>query len=348
MHKKIIAIITHPLQYNYGGLLQAYALSTVLKQYSDDVIVLRHSDASLKDYIKKLIEKISLFHKFKRTNINEKSFIYVDLEHKLQKQGVNTIVIGSDQVWRREFALNNFTFGQFLSDKSAMNIWAYGASFGKDIWEYTPDETKLITNLIKKFNGVSVRELSGIELCKKYIGIDAKWVLDPTMLLVKNDYLKFITTKSSKNIFVYLLDYENHFNQKMIQKTKEIYKRPIEKTFLIKNKFFKRITPTLSVQGWLSKIYNSELVLTDSFHGCVFCIILNKPFFVLENEKGGNTRIESLLNCFNLKNRIVKNDEDINRNLKIDWDSVNNIMNKMRKDSLDYIYQMINMSHDKN
>lgn len=149
MHKKIIAIITHPLQYNYGGLLQAYALSTVLKQYSDDVIVLRHSDASLKDYIKRLIEKISLFHKFKRTNINEKSFIYVDLEHKLQKQGVNTIVIGSDQVWRREFALNNFTFGQFLSDKSAMNIWAYGASFGKDIWEYTPDETKLITNLIK-------------------------------------------------------------------------------------------------------------------------------------------------------------------------------------------------------
>lgn len=70
-----------------------------------------------------------------------------------------------------------------------------------------------------------------------------------------------------------------------------------------------------------------------------FCLILNKPFFVLENEKGGNTRIESLLNCFNLKNRIVKNDEDINRDLKIDWNSVNKTMNRMRKDSLDYIYQ---------
>lgn len=348
MKKGVIAIITHPLQYNYGGLLQAYALSTVLKRYSNEVIVLRNSNASLKDCVKRLIEKTSLFHKFKRTNINEKSFIYTDLENKLQKRGVSTVVVGSDQVWRREFALNNFTFGQFLSDKSVMNIWAYGASFGKEIWEYTPDETKLITSLIKKFNGVSVRELSGVELCKKYIGIDAKWVLDPTMLLLKDDYLKFITAQSTKNIFVYLLDYENNFNQKIMQKAKEVYKLPIERTFLIKNKFLKRITPTLSVQGWLSKIYNSELVLTDSFHGCVFCLILNKPFFVLENEKGGNTRIESLLNCFNLKNRIVKNDEDINRNLKIDWDFVNNTMNEMRKNSLGYISQMIKISHDKN
>lgn len=105
MNKKgVIAIITHPLQYNYGGLLQAYALSMVLKRYSNEVIVLRHSNASLKDCVKRLIEKTSLFHNFKRTNINEKSFIYTDLENKLQKRGVSTVIVGSDQVWRREFA----------------------------------------------------------------------------------------------------------------------------------------------------------------------------------------------------------------------------------------------------
>lgn len=341
MQKKI-AIITHPLQYNYGGILQAFALSHILSKYGT-VFVLKKT-SNIKDILKCILELLQPFHIFKRLHIKERPISFKSLYKKLQRLNIDTLVIGSDQVWRPDFVRNYMTFGQFLPINSSIKLFAYAASFGNNQWDFTEEQTKQLQLEVRKFYQISVREQSGIKLCQKYLHTDAQWVLDPTLLLEKNIYLDFIQIKNNKqNFFCYLLDDRNKFNKEIINKiTKETgYK--LDLLTLNKNKILKRIQPTPSVPEWLSKIYNSKIVLTDSFHGCAFCILFNKTFFVLENETGGNERIHSLLHLFQLESRIIRSSNySFNEKQKIDWERVNKILTQERKKSLLFIKETIN------
>lgn len=83
---------------------------------------------------------------------------------------------------------------------------AYAASFGTEEWEYTGEQTNNCAALLKKFNAVSVRESSGVQLCSDNFGVKAEHVLDPTMLLCKEDYIKLFkdynTAQSDGNLSV--------------------------------------------------------------------------------------------------------------------------------------------------
>ena len=81
------------------------------------------------------------------------------------------------------------------------------------------------------------------------------------------------------------------------------------------------------------------MVITDSFHGCVFSIIFNKPFWVIANKQRGLARFESLLSLFDLESRIVSDDQNnhLNWSEDIDWNSVNNKRKKLQNKSLDFL-----------
>lgn len=336
---KKIAIITHPLQYNYGGVLQAFALSSILSKYGK-VCVIRNTK-SIKDVVKYLLDWLVPFHRFKHRYIKEKFVSFNNLEDKLKRLDIDVVVIGSDQVWRASYAIENMTFGQFLSNDSPIRLIAYAASFGTNQWEFNDSQTEQLQNEIRKFSCISVREQSGVDLCSRYLNAKAQWVLDPTLLLDKKYYMKFVKTEKVHNkCFCYLLDYENFFNRSMMNQMAKELGCEVDKVHLVKNKLLKRILPTLTISGWLSKIYNAKMVLTDSFHGCVFCIIFNKSFFVLENEKGGNDRIYSLLKLLRLENRIVKGtvrDNFFRDTPDIDWQSVSRILTIEREKSMLFI-----------
>ena len=99
---------------------------------------------------------------------------------------------------------------------------------------------------------------------------------------------------------------------------------------LSKNKIIKRVQRTYSLKDWISFIYNSDFIITDSFHGCVFSILFKKEFLVLTNNIGGNARIDSLLNLFDLKERKIVQGESFDKiNIKnINWEKVELILNK--------------------
>lgn len=334
-----IVIITHPLQYNYGGVLQAFALSSVLSKYGN-VCAIRNS-RNLKDIIKYLLDWFVPFHRFKHLHIKEKIISFNNLEDKLKRLDVDVVVIGSDQVWRASYAIENMTFGQFLSTDSPIQLIAYAASFGTNQWEFNDSQTEQLQNEIRKFSCISVREQSGVDLCSRYLNAKAQWVLDPTLLLDKQDYMHFVKSDKIYNkCFCYLLDYENSFNRGMMNQMAKELECEVDKVHLVKNKLLKRILPTLSIPGWLSKIYNARMVLTDSFHGCVFCIIFNKPFFILENKKGGNDRIYSLLKMFRLENRIITGtvrENFFKEATNIDWQSVSRILTLEKEKSMLFI-----------
>ena len=99
-------------------------------------------------------------------------------------------VVGSDQVWRPNY--NPFMKAMFLgiTEREDVKRIAYAASFGTSKWEFSPQMTSECAVLAKKFDMITVREKSGVDLCREYFGVEATWVLDPTMLLNREDYEK--------------------------------------------------------------------------------------------------------------------------------------------------------------
>ena len=326
-----ICIFSLALHSNYGGILQAYALQTVLQRMGHEVIVINKiltaSKPRLIEIIKRMILKIlgrdvvvfserkrireapivnkSLLD-FRRKYIHE---VFIDNLCDIRQYDIDCIVVGSDQIWRAKYFKEQWSEqmeNAFLSFTKGWNVKriSYAASFGVNEWDFDNAETERILDAIKQFNAVSVREESGVNLLRDK-QIDSKVVLDPTLLLSKDDYVKLFETahvpQSKGNILVYLLD------------PKESQKRVINKleaethlvSFFVNNKGISETAPVEdrilpSVETWLRGFYDAEYIITDSFHACVFSIIFNKPFVVFGNKVRGLSRFESLLSQFGL------------------------------------------------
>lgn len=335
-----IGIITLPLNANYGGILQAYALQTILKKLGHNVehIEIKHKRMVLPSFpksvfiyakrvIKKMIGRWNYPIMWERY-VNEveepiclkntSKFISTQLNVRLIKSfsdinrtDYEAFVVGSDQIWRPIYfkPIQN-AFLAFAKDWNVKRI-AYAPSFGVDVCEYTNTELLECSKLIKKFDIVTIREDSGIKLCNLFWGIDkCQKVLDPTMLLKKDDYLKLIkdTPCSNGDIMLYVLDFNCNTEKLISQILKIISGEPFivgSKYSNLKEDIKDRIQPP--VEKWLAGFRDAKFVITDSFHACVFSIIFNKPFVVLGNHKRGMSRFNSLLNEFKLQNRLVSN-----------------------------------------
>lgn len=332
-----IGILTLPLHTNYGGILQAYALQTVLGRMGHEVEVIDtpniKSSPSLwtigKRIIKKLLgRKVSLFLEKKYNKefpiISQYTQLFVDkyihrkvvnTPEELQEDDFDAIVVGSDQIWRPKYygKIEN-AYLKFAKDWNIKRI-AYAASFGTDEWEYTPHQTARCGELLRMFDAASVREASGVGLCKEYFGVEAKHVLDPTMLLNKEDYIKLIETagtpKSKGTLLNYILDDTPEKRALIEQIAKDKGLVPFRVNSRVEDHnapLEERIQPP--VEQWLRGFYDAEFVVTDSFHACVFSILFNKPFVVIGNKERGMARFNSLLRLFDLGNRMIVNLDD--------------------------------------
>ena len=97
-----------------------------------------------------------------------------------------------------------------------------------------------------------------------------------------------------------------------------------------------------SVEQWLKAFRDAEMVITDSFHGTVFSIIYNKPFWVVLNDTRGVARFHSLLDKFGLANRIVENPNEIDWSAPIDWYLVNTIRKEFAEVSKSVFFSALN------
>lgn len=358
-----IGILTLPLHTNYGGILQAYALQTVLERMGHEVMVIDTPNIkptpSLFTLSKRLIKRlfgkrVGVFFEWKHNKeypiISQYTQPFVDkyihrkvvnTPDELKKEDFDAIVVGSDQIWRPIYYKNiENAYLAFAKDWDIKRI-AYAASFGTDDWEYSKNQTVVCKELLKIFDAVSVRESSGIQLCKEHFFVDALHLLDPTMLLDKDDYIKQINikdiTKSTGNLLIYILD-ETKEKRDLIEYTSKKYNL---KSFKVNSRvddwsapINERIQP--SVEQWLRGFYDAKLIVTDSFHACVFSILFNKPFFVIANEKRGYTRFSSLLNLFNLNDRLINNVTDINYSKEIHWEKVNKNLETLKMNSINF------------
>lgn len=332
-----IAILTLPVYSNYGGILQCYALQTVLERMGHKVQVLKKPQYGYSYYA---IYPLAVCKRlFKRFVLGKKNAIF-KAPHQIVRQHTNrfihqyihlyikktwtaqiashfdAIVVGSDQIWRPAyFHPIEQAFLSFLEGCKIKRI-AYAASFGMDdCQEYTSEQLQECSRLLKMFNAISVRETSGIKVCHDSFGVNAVQMLDPTLLLSVEDYRELIkkgeTYPSNGNMLVYILDRtaEKEILVNKIAKEKRLT------PFWLSNEEENESLPLEKrmkqpVEQWLRSFDDADFVLTDSFHGCVFSILFQKSFIAWGNNQRGITRFISLLQLFGLNSRLINSLEE--------------------------------------
>ncbi|MUP39636.1 polysaccharide pyruvyl transferase family protein [Labilibaculum euxinus] len=351
-----VGVLTLPYDANYGWILQHYALLNSLNECGYNPISIqrkwnKQDNRSMIYHIKKWVYYNILtknIYSFYKNNITPKTEIYDTQESikGLSKYKLDAVVVGSDQVWRTEFTsgVGDNYFLDFIDSKHTSKI-AYAASFGIDEWKEGVEKTEKIKSLLEDFTYISVRENTGIDLCKNHFNLEVESVIDPTLLLDKDQYNKLLvgTTECFKKptLVTYILDY----NKDKSDVVKQVSNKLNLKVFDLYPKKKRICNYYKSVKTWLRAYRDSDFVVTDSFHGTVFSIIYNKPFITIANKERGLTRFTSLLNIVGLSSRLIFTLEDIlDNNLiteEIDYSKVNSIVKKQQEKSLSLFHKYI-------
>lgn len=368
-----IAIMTQPLGHNYGGIMQAFALQQVLKDLGHEVITIdRQPD--VKSKIRKTLSitkhtALKIIGRKKTAPIDESQQLIIlqntlrftkqhikktapitstrDIKTHFSENSYDAVIVGSDQTWRPIYSPNILNFYlDFLQDHKIKRI-AYATSFGVDHWEYSLQQTLKCKKLAQRFDAISVRESSGVELCRQNLNVPAEVTLDPTLLLSANEYLSKLNipqhNKEGK-LFAYILDNNQEKELAINNISKDLNLTLLtnhpkfQPTQDSRNKIDDHILPSL--EDWIKSFNTAKFVITDSFHGCVFSIIFNKPFLAISNPGRGAARFKSLLEILNLQDRLITEANQITKEKitqEINWQKVNDTIEAQKNRSLAFI-----------
>ena len=328
---------------NYGNRLQNFAIQKYLEKKNIEVETLQNEmhTNERKKYLLRKIKYINYkgtysnvhgrrikFEEFnKNINFSQKKITAYSYRNKY-----DYYIVGSDQVWNYSAGrLRDVDLLKMIPPKKRI---AFSASFGTST---IPEKcTHSISNELKKFKQISVREEKGKEIIENLTNRnDVEVLIDPTMLLSIKEWdevsKKPIQLKNKRYILNYFLgDLSNERQNEIKRVARENNCEIIN--ILDKNSIFYESGPSEFL--YLEK--NAFLICTDSFHSCVFAILYNRPFIVFEREQKGiekmNSRLDTLINKFKLKNRKFEG-KITEKNLKHDYTEAYKILENERKKS---------------
>jgi hypothetical protein len=355
--------------YNYGQILQAYALQKFLTNAGHEVYTIQYGKIN-NSYKKIRIDYLWIWHFMRHPSIAIQEYEYHRIEGLQQKREFNAFaekhimrsnrvyksfgdlvrnppaadvyIAGSDQIWNfsEELPENllreklNVFFLEF-ADQDKKRI-AFAASFGKS--GLSRGQIDLITPLLKKFEYVSVREQSGIELCRLCGYKNAEFVPDPALLIKAEQYRTLYKDDKPKRrktkpyCLVYIIRKNKNINTSRIL-------RWVKKNRLgliyVPGSYIPRLQKKkwATITEWLCLIDNCECVITDSFHGAVFSLIFRKHFGVIPQsgeDEDMNGRLFSLFDMFCMESRILSEDLSL-MDRGIDWDKIGNCFSLLYK-----------------
>ena len=347
-----VGIVTLPLHTNYGGILQAWALQTVIERMGHESShVFRHLLGPLCVYEGRTSEEIRTI----QGNCDRFVDRYIRCDEtpiaEIAPDRYDTLVVGSDQIWRHYIdglLLVPFTTA-FLDFAESWNVKriAYAPSFGIDKWEAPEEMIPRCSELLKKFDAVSCRELSGAAICRDVLGVEAKTVVDPTLLMKREDYEALIAGEATEpppgTLMSYVLD-RNPEKQALIDAIAAAHglepyyanAKPEDNTAPLAE----RVQPP--IEQWLRGFRDSKMVITDSFHATVFSILFGRPFIVTGNPWRGLSRLESLLKQLGLEDHLVMTAKDFDP--KKDYGvppSAYEKLDALRRDAMDFLKEAL-------
>ncbi len=317
-----VAILNFWWSLNYGAVLTAYALQQSLRDwgYSNRLVTYVH-DWCRPNY------RGSYTQIFADRYLDITQTYNTPRELAKLNDIVNTFVVGSDQVFRPKYSrTSNFYYYLPFADPEKKKI-ACSASFGLDKLDAVSGDKPLLKYYLSCFDAVSVREKSGIDVCREELGYKkAEQILDPVFWFDAGRWDELIKN-SLKRGEGFGLSYVLDRHPETVEIVKAVEQKFGASEIIDMGNAQKDGNVTMSPEDWLYNIKNCRYLVTDSFHGVCFAIIFNKPFVCIVNPERGASRFESLLGMLGLENRLLGRGENVNQRPElfepVDYTTVN-------------------------
>lgn len=360
-----IGILTFHCAHNYGAVLQCYALQEVLKSLGHDVKVIDYRPSYLVNPYKtlKLVvsrhplwllkHTIKEFLKYSKVKRRHQAFLRF-IEGKLNLSprcdetffvsNMDAYIFGSDQIWNPGLTngFDDIYWGKFPFRKGNKKYITYAASLGKE--SLTEEEQNFVVENQKNFNAISVRESSLKSLLTPLTDKKVKQVLDPTLLASRTVWDKLHDNVEDGG--GYVLVYQVRQDPNTMEIARHIAQQINAKVIILDSfvKWGKEIERKFdaSPEDFVAYFKHASCVVTTSFHGTAFSVIFNKPFYTLKFGDSTDTRFKSLLHSLHLENRLI---DKLDRPSfsDIDYSKSNEILNELRRDSLQFLTSNLNL-----
>lgn len=336
---KFINIVTPYDGYNYGAMLQAYALRSSLEKitgksvgiYEYPVGTLKQSK-TLKGYVAELMslpQRGNIRLREKRTDAFKKKWFF------LNDEDANIYICGSDQIWNPNNIQSKF-YLDFV--KKGTTKASYAASMGVSNTE--PEKLATISKMLMDFDFISVREPEAKQMLQKYVDKDINVHADPTLLLKKEEWYELerpVPGLRSGYILIYLLHIPTDA-QKVINELKRRLKEPVVLIDASGNvRYLIHSDKAISSAGpeeflWL--FHNAGYVVTSSFHGTAFSIIYQKSFATLINSSSPS-RISNLLKIAGIDRGSIYHEN-------LDYTKISKCVDDEQRRSVEYLTRIVN------
>lgn len=363
MSKKT-ATITFHAAHNYGSNLQAYALQRTIMElgYENEIINLRtnrqkdlYTVFTKRKGIKYVFKNLShllyyrslkkAYDKFEQF-INEQLNITVEYasEEELKQANLkyDVFVAGSDQIWNPVPA--DFDWSYYLTFVQYGRKISYAPSFGQLASKGNEVTMHKIAGALSSFDAISVREKAAADNVRQLIGTAPPVVLDPTLLLPKEQWLDLIKDKNrlvkGDYIFFYTL-FADSQRMNIVKRISKVTGLPVvtsnfSNQYDVFNPFIKQYDT--GPLDFLTLIRDAKLVVVSSFHGTVFSTLLNVPFYAIDGMS--DARISTLLITVGLEDREITSldvEEKCKNPYSIDFESVNKKIEVARVPSIEFL-----------
>ncbi|MCQ2375197.1 MAG: polysaccharide pyruvyl transferase family protein [Salinivirgaceae bacterium] len=369
-----IKVITRHGPSNYGSLLQSIATIKALENLGHTAKIIdyqRKDERGLSMVLTQLQQKARFSNPLKklayiliRYPIEKYAQVKFDKMRKrwlkmtkriscyesLRDLDADLYMTGSDQVWGP--TMNGHYDKAYFLDfvKDGRKKVSYAGSFGKT--KFDADTEKAYKEMLSKYDKIAVREDSAVMMMQDWgLSNCVGQVLDPTLLLNKEEWGKILITKNTddkyrgkKYILLYLIhNYPEHSAYALRFAKAHNMELIRVNPFLHQAHNGGRFICCPDVSEFLALIKNATYMLTDSFHGTCFAINLNVQFVELLPLNATSARNQSILELTNLKNRIVSDYEDYEAitSHPIEYDAVNMILRQERSKSTTILRSLI-------
>lgn len=298
---------------NFGACLVAYALQTAIERCGSKAQVINYRPEKKARLFSGAFRRERAagrnFEKFRRRFLNLTRVCRNMDDLSELNASLDSFVVGSDQVWRFRYVYRFLQEYLLAFAAPSKTLFSYAASFGTDFWEGNDQATEIMREKLLRFNRVSVREESGIAICREVFGSEAVRVLDPTLLLSAADYAPIIKESQLKlpgrYVAKMILDETPEAAAEVERLAKEKGGEVVDIYGSRKKIGGKEAMLCRPVGDWLKLLQNADYVVTDSFHCVCFSLIFEKQFICVVNPERGISRLDSLLGIFGLRDRLI-------------------------------------------
>lgn len=365
---------------NFGGLLQAYALPTALRKYLGvsaeqiDYVSLFTGENETKDSLslRKLVYKVGilLFNKLEESNFkkrrkafekfmeeiphSEKVYDYNNISDSVERY--NAFICGGDQIWsdcKQTGWFGNQDLMVYTLQFVPQNIKKIAYAPSMATLELTNEFKNQFSVGINRLNSISVREKRAVSIIKQISDRPISVTVDPVLLLKESDWLDIMnfSFRKEKYILCYILGDSTEQRKAVTKYAEKLKCKIIVFPHILQNSVRKSDLVFGDIRDYssgprefLDLIKNAEVVITDSFHACVFSMIFKTPFIVFERGKIAgkvdiNSRIYDFLEEYHLGNQLVTEQEltGMKEIPKVDFTYAHEHWEERRAESLKYL-----------